>query len=193
MGMLQDTRAQLLTEAEAAVRRVGYAGFSYADLADRVGIRKPSIHYHFPLKEDLGAALVETYTDRFRGALDDIAAAAPHAPQRLAAYAALYRAGLQAGQGCLCGVLASELAGLPERVKAGVRRFFEVNVDWLAAVIAEGQAIGSIRSNVDAHAEAAVVLAALEGAMLVARALGSVDAFDATTTALWSGLQVPAQ
>src|SRR5262249_21674894 len=156
--MHQHTRAQLLTAAEAAVRRVGYAGFSYADLANRVGIRKPSIHHHFPLKEDLGAALVETYTDSFRETLDNIAAAAPHAPQRLAAYATLYRAGLQAGQGCLCGVLASELAGLPERVRAGVRRFFEVNVEWLAAVIAEGQAVGSIRSDVDAHAQAAAIL-----------------------------------
>jgi TetR/AcrR family transcriptional repressor of nem operon len=191
--MHQDTRAQLLTEAEAAVRRVGYAGFSYADLANHVGIRKPSIHHHFPLKEDLGAALVETYTDRFREALDNIAAAAPHAPQRLAAYATLYRVGLEAGQGCLCGVLASELAGLPERVRAGVRRFFEVNAEWLAAVIAEGQAVGSIRSDVDAHAQAAAILAALEGAMLVGRALGSVDAFDAATATLWAGLQVPAR
>ncbi|KAE9771026.1 TetR family transcriptional regulator, partial [Escherichia coli] len=31
----------------------GYKSFSYADLAERVGIRKASIHHHFPGKEDL--------------------------------------------------------------------------------------------------------------------------------------------
>lgn len=187
--MHPDMRAQILTEAEAVVRRVGYAGFSYADLAERVGIRKPSIHHHFPAKEDLGAALVETYTDRFTEALDDIAAASRDAPERLDAYAGLYRAGLQAGQGCLCGVLASELAGLPERVRAGVRRFFEVNAAWLATVIAEGQAVGSIRADGDAQSQAAAVLAGLEGAMLVARALGSVEAFDSATAAIQAGLR----
>lgn len=186
-----DTRARLLTEAEALVRRLGYAGFSYADLADRVGIRKPSIHHHFPAKEDLGAALVEAYTDRFMEALGDIAMASRDALERLDAYAGLYREGLQAGQGCLCGVLASELAGLPERVRVGVRRFFEVNTDWLASVITEGQAVGSIRSDVDARSQAVAVLAGLEGAMLVGQALGSVEAFNATAAAIRAGLRNP--
>lgn len=185
------TRLNLLTEAEVVVRRVGYAGFSYADLAERVGIRKPSIHHHFPAKEDLGAALVEAYTDRFTQELGDIDEKTQNALQRLDLYAGLYRTGLQAGQGCLCGVLASELAGLPERVRAGVRRFFEVNVEWLARVIAEGQARGSIRSDVDALSQAAAVLAGLEGAMLVGRALGSLDSFDAAATAIQAGLKKP--
>ena len=170
------------------MRRVGYAGFSYADLAGRVGIRKPSIHHHFPAKEDLGAALVEAYTDRFKQGLADIAAASPRAPERLRAYAGLYRAGLLAGQGCLCGVLASELGGLPERVRAGVRRFFELNAVWLEAVLIDGQADGFIRSDVDARSQAAAVLAGLEGAMLVGQALGSVEAFDAAAAAIMAGL-----
>jgi TetR/AcrR family transcriptional repressor of nem operon len=187
--MQPDMRLQLLTEAEVVVRRVGYAGFSYADLAKRVSIRKPSIHHHFPTKEDLGAALVEAYTDRFTQELNDIADKTQNALERLNFYAGLYRTGLQAGQGCLCGVLASELAGLPERVRVGVRRFFEVNVDWLASVIAEGRAARSIHSDVDARSQAASVLAGLEGAMLVSRALGSVDVFDAAATAILAGLR----
>ena len=183
-----DTRAQLLTEAEAIVRRVGYAAFSYADLADRVGIRKPSIHHHFRTKEDIGGALVEAYTVRFKEALADIVAAFPRAQQRLQAYAGLYRTGLEAGQGCLCGVLASELAGLPERVRLGVRRFFELNAEWLTMVLADGQAAGSIRADTDARSQAAAVLAGLEGAMLVGRALDSVDAFDAAAKAIIAGV-----
>jgi AcrR family transcriptional regulator len=31
----------------------GYSGFSYADIAEVVGIRKASIHHHFPSKVDL--------------------------------------------------------------------------------------------------------------------------------------------
>jgi TetR/AcrR family transcriptional repressor of nem operon len=31
----------------------GYNGFSHADIAEAIGIRKASIHYHFPTKVDL--------------------------------------------------------------------------------------------------------------------------------------------
>jgi len=191
--MNQDTRTQLLTEGEAVVRSQGYAGFSYADLTGRVGIRKASIHHHFPAKEDLGVALVEAYTERFTAALADINAATADAPGCLEAYAGLYRSGLQAGQGCLCGVLASELKGLPDSIRAGVRRFFDLNADWLEGVIAAGQADGRFRSDLDARSQAMAVLASLEGAMLVGRALGSVEAFDAAAGASLKGLQKPPQ
>ena len=41
--MRSDTRATLIDDATTLVRRRGYAGFSYADLSEAVGIRKPSL------------------------------------------------------------------------------------------------------------------------------------------------------
>jgi TetR/AcrR family transcriptional regulator, transcriptional repressor for nem operon len=183
--MPTDTRTQLLTTAEAVVRRHGYAGFSYADLTTRVGIRKASVHHHFPAKEDLGVALVDTYAERFTRALADILLATDTATGRLDAYAGLYRSGLRAGQGCLCGVLTSELQELPERIQGGVHRFFQLNADWLAAVIAAGQGDGCLRADLEPRPQAFAVLASLQGAILVGLALGSMAAFDdAATTSL---------
>ena len=54
-----DTRTALLESAERTARQRGYDGFSYADLADDVGIRKASIHHHFPTKATLALALIE--------------------------------------------------------------------------------------------------------------------------------------
>ena len=188
--MPTDTRTQLLTEAETIVRRVGYAGFSYADLADRVGLRKASIHHHFPTKEDLGVALVEGYTARFMAALEDAAATHPAAPDRLRAYADLHRAGLADGVCCLCGVLAAELAGLPERVRIGLRRFFSVATTWLIATIAEGQGARTLRPELDAAAQAASVVAMFQGALLVASAQGSAASFDAAAGAILESLML---
>src|SRR5271170_2575953 len=53
------TREALLDAAFELLGTVGYASFSYRDLAEKVGIRTASIHYHFPSKSDLGVALVE--------------------------------------------------------------------------------------------------------------------------------------
>jgi len=46
-----DTRTRILDTAEQLVRTRGYYGFSYADIADRIGISKPSIHHHFKTRK----------------------------------------------------------------------------------------------------------------------------------------------
>ena len=64
--MALGTREALIRTAEQLMRTRGYSAFSYADLSESVGIRKASIHHHFPTKEDLGKALVEEYIERVR-------------------------------------------------------------------------------------------------------------------------------
>ena len=59
------TRSDLLTAAELLLRTKGYSAFSYADLAQEIGIKKASIHHHFPTKEGLGIAVIESYLFRF--------------------------------------------------------------------------------------------------------------------------------
>jgi len=54
-----DTAEQILDLAETLIQTRGYSAFSYQDIADSLGIRKASIHYHFPSKTDLGIAVVE--------------------------------------------------------------------------------------------------------------------------------------
>ena len=101
--MSLDMRSTLIDVATGQVRRLGYSAFSYADLADAVGIRKPSIHHHFPAKEDLGVAIVAAYTEHFSEQLARIDAKTGDMIERLRAYARLYREGLEARRGCLCG------------------------------------------------------------------------------------------
>ncbi|MNG07429.1 Bacterial regulatory protein, tetR family [compost metagenome] len=69
------TKAALLNAAETHMRSKGYSAFSYADLAAQIGIRKASIHHHFPTKECLGAELIKDYIQRFEetlGAIEDM-------------------------------------------------------------------------------------------------------------------------
>jgi TetR/AcrR family transcriptional regulator, transcriptional repressor for nem operon len=176
--MLTDTKSRLIHDATTLVRQRGYAGFSYADLAEAVGVRKPSIHHHFPLKEDLGAAIVEAYSEQFSERLADIWASSDKAIERLSAYAQPYRDGVQTGQGCLCGVLASELLGLPPKVQTAVKRFFIMNLDWLERVLRDAwPALHGGRKGASRR-QAETVLSTFQGASLLALALGTPKAFD---------------
>ena len=186
--MTSDTRSTLIDVATGQVRRQGYAGFSYADLAEVAGIRKPSIHHHFPTKEHLGVAIVGAYTERFSEDLARITDTNATGIERLRQYARLYRQGLGTDQGCLCGVLASEAAVLPPRVQAGVRHFFQVNLRWLEQTLRDGCAKGHLSRTIDPHRDARTVLATLQGAMLVALSLHQPASFDHAVAGLLSGL-----
>ncbi len=57
-----DTKLKILDTAQELIQKLGVNAMSYADISTAVGIRKASIHYHFPSKEDLLVSLLERYT-----------------------------------------------------------------------------------------------------------------------------------
>jgi TetR/AcrR family transcriptional repressor of nem operon len=187
------TRQALIETATRLVRKRGYSACSYADLAEVVGIRKPSIHHHFPSKEDLGEAIVEVYAAEFGKLLDQIHARTPDPIERLKRYAGLYKDGLSRGEGCLCGVLASEISILPSRVQTQVRRFFALNLRWLEATLRDGVARGDLRPGLSPAREAHTILSALQGATFVALSMHQPASFDQALAGLLAGLRAPAR
>ncbi len=186
---MQDTRSSLLAEAELLVRGRGYSGFSYADLAEVVGIRKASIHHHFPTKSDLAVALLKAYTNRYTVALDAILARDTDAVARVVAYAQLYLQGVERGLGCLCAALAAEHDTLPERLRDDLGRFFAEHIGWLERVLREGRADGSVRASVEPGPFARMIVATLEGALMMERFVGGPAGFRDTLATLEQGLQ----
>ena len=167
---------EILDAAEQMVRRGGYNGFSYREIAKRVGIKAASVHYHFPGKGDLGAAVARRYTDRFLTALGEANDPDEEPSELLQRYVGAYRRGLiDEGLMCLCGMLGAEVAALPEPVASEAKRFFERNIEWLTQLFrrndseakSEGSRIHALR-----------IIATLEGAMILARTLGDQSVFD---------------
>jgi TetR/AcrR family transcriptional regulator, transcriptional repressor for nem operon len=183
------SRDQILDVAQALAQTRGFSGFSYRDVAVQVGIRAPSIHYHFPSKDDLGTALVERYRARFRGERAKFDRHASPA-ERLKRYVGLFRQPLvDADKMCLCGMFAAEFAALPEAMKNGVQGFFDENEAWLAELLEEGRKEGKLAFDGTSNARAGLVLSTLEGAMLAARVARNVGKFDAIASSLLAGLR----
>jgi TetR/AcrR family transcriptional repressor of nem operon len=166
-----DTKVALLSEAEALIRKVGYAAFSYADLSERVGIRKASIHHHFATKEVLGVAVVDAYLERFVAELDALGSRAIGARRKLLAYGDFFAASLNDGLMPLCGALAADAAYLPASMQRRVKAFFELHLAWLEKVVAEGVAANEIKAGEAPKACALQLLSTLQGASVVAWAL----------------------
>jgi TetR/AcrR family transcriptional regulator, transcriptional repressor for nem operon len=168
---MTDTKSKLLDAAALLVQTRGYNGFSFHDLADTVGIRTASIHYHFPTKAALGQALVSRYSKDFMTALGDPTAGTPH--DRLRHYVDVFKTSLTNGRMCLCGIIGAEVGSVPDEVGQCVRDFFAKNEAWLIAVYrAQGVAKPA------AKARARLMLAALEGALMIARTSDDSATFD---------------
>ncbi len=183
------TDDRILDIAERLVQTRGFNGFSYADIAAEVGITKASLHYHFATKAELGRTLVSRYTAAFAAALERISAGIPAARGRLRAYVQLYTDVLEQQRMCLCGMVAAEYATLPGPMQAALRVFFELNESWLAGLLAQGEREGALLLGAPASDAARMLVGALEGEMLVARAYGEPGRFAAAAQLLLTQLE----
>ena len=164
------TAVRVMDVAQALIQQRGYGGFSFDDVAQVVGIRKPSVHHHFRTKSDLVAALARRYTERFESALAAIDIARRDPLARLKAYVRLFATTYaQDGRLCVCGMLGAEADALPVDVADAVAGFFQLNLSWLTAAFRDAQSSGQVTSTQRATALAELMLATLEGAMVVGR------------------------
>jgi TetR/AcrR family transcriptional repressor of nem operon len=182
------TTGRILDVAERMLQVRGYNGFSYGDVAAELDISRAALHYHFKGKAELGQALIGRYATRFSAALTQLDATAPNAAAKLRGYAGLYTDVLSADRMCLCGMLAAEHRTLPDPLQQAVGAFFKANTAWLTTVFEEGRADGSLTFTGTAEDTAAVVLGALEGAMLIARLDDEAGRFAATADRLLASL-----
>jgi TetR/AcrR family transcriptional repressor of nem operon len=184
------TAERILDVAEALVQSRGFNGFSYADVAESLGISKAALHYHFPGKAELGEALIARYASRFGDALVAVDRDEPDGPAKLRAYARLYADVFQDDRMCLCGMLAADYATLPDPMRERVVRFFDDNERWLARVLEAGRSDGTLRFHGSPRSVARTLVGGLEGAMLVARPYGDIRRFRAAAALLIDGLAV---
>jgi len=170
-----NNREAILEAAKKSAQAHGYSGLNFRDLAQRVGIKSASIHYHFPAKADLGAAVAKRYWEQSASELDTLLETADPL-ECLRQYPASFRKSLESdNRMCLASYMAAEYDDLPDAVKAEVQAFADVNVAWLGKVlVAAGKA-----SPAQSADRARAIYAAIAGAQLLARSRSDIALYDA--------------
>lgn len=154
----QGTAEKILDSAEERLCRYGYNGVSFRDIAADVGVKSASVHYFFPTKPALVAAVVRRYADLCLAELGDPAARAP--AEAVASLGEMFlRTVAEKKRMCLFGMMAAEIGALPPEVGAEARRFFAETLRWLRAALGAEEG------------EAEAILAGFEGGVLLARAM----------------------
>jgi TetR/AcrR family transcriptional repressor of lmrAB and yxaGH operons len=157
-----DTTAQLL-------RRQGYAATGLNEIVARSGAPKGSLYFHFPGgKEELAVAAMQRSGEQLHGAFTAVLASSDDLGQALASLLDTLAAGLQRSgfrDGCPIATVALEGASDSEQLRATAAGAFDT---WLTAL--QQRLVRSGLQPPAARRRALLVLSAVEGALILARA-----------------------
>lgn len=162
-------RKKIIDAAERLLQEKGYHGWSYSDVEKEVGIRKASIHYYFPKKEDLGLELIRHYRCKADAAVQSIDREINTPFEKLMALALQYGQVLTRGNAyCLAGMMTADLLTLPHMMKVELADFFHSQELWLKKTLDEGISKNGW-SIADSQVESELLMASLQGFLLLSR------------------------
>src|SRR6266850_1097933 len=157
---MNDNAIAIMDAAERRMRIGGFNGFSFREIAADVGVKSSSVHYHFPTKEALAAAVIRRYTQDVADIIDQ---GFETETDPVKVWTNAFRGTLYSEDRiCPCTVLGAESQDIPPEVAAEVKRFFKMCLDKL---VKKGLSLES----------ASELIATITGAMVVANALGDVS------------------
>ena len=173
----EQTRRRIVEAAAPIFNRQGYEGSSLADLMAATGLKKGGIYRHFSSKEELAAeafdyAWESAWRTRARF-VDENAAGVDALKQRIAAFIER-RSPVPGG----CPVLNTAIAATDGNpvLRARVGKALRTWRASLQKLAEDAAARGEIRPGVDPKTVATVIIATLEGALMISRLERSDDA-----------------
>ena len=173
--MNTNAREAILSAATQIAQSHGYSALSIRDLAAAVGIKPASIYYHFPGKTELAAAVAKRYCEDGVVALQEISDEASTALNAVGRFPEIFRRSLEReNRLCLGSFMGAETDDLPQEVLAEIRRFSEINIDWIANKLIESGKCDPVSAVVRASS----IFAAIAGAQLLARTRSDINLFD---------------
>lgn len=191
---MSGTADLILDTAQDLMQTRGYSAMSFQDIAERVGIRKPSIVHHFPSKSALGEAVLRRYRETFAERLEDQGADPERDPWAvLEVYLAPFLDVARTDDKvCLFGAMSGEGVALPEAMRREIEAFFDLHQRWLENTLRVGRDRGAFRLPGTPGDAARLLFCALQGALLVKRTTGDFEQMRHVVDAIHTTLRPPA-
>ncbi|MCH6258446.1 TetR/AcrR family transcriptional regulator [Puniceicoccaceae bacterium K14] len=172
-----DTKTQLLDCADDLIQRVGVNAMSYNDLSVAVGIRKASIHYHFPKKDDLVQALLARCSDAASQKYKSVARSDASVREKLDTLVGLYNSTLQNDKACSISMLSVEYQTQSETVKQSLDAAIKNTTSIYEEIFAQGKKEGLFAKAFDTHNAAFALYGFLIGTQILTRPLAERTIF----------------
>ena len=169
-----EVRDRILEEATRLFAARGFEGTTLQQIADAVGIRKPSLLYHFPSKDDLRQRVLETVLGHWNDVMPQLLLAATSSHGQfdgvLGEMVAFFSADPDRAR-----LLLREILDRPQETRALMRKSVRPWVTATCDYIRKGQDRGRLWAEVDPEAYVAQVISLLIASIATFEALGTTD------------------
>lgn len=162
------THDSIIELTDTLIQQNGYQGFSYADLAETLGIRKASIHYHFQTKTDLGLAYCK-YKEGQLMKLETTLLKLPPGKPRLQGYMDAFLKCADNGQMCGIHAMLSDSALFEESLQKATIRLAQTDQRILTYVLISGRESGELIFSAEPADVAIIIGSAIKGALMLNR------------------------
>jgi len=170
-----DTKTRILDAAEGFIVQGGYNAFSFRDIAEEIGIKSASVHYHYPTKANLVSAILARYTSLFSKQLPNPNNETASAELLLNGFIDGFKAKVVDQRNMsLCTMLTADKHILPEEVSIELAAFYTMKLKWLTRVFIRLEDV----TEGDALVLASQLLASLHGASVLVQGTNQPDFFD---------------
>jgi TetR/AcrR family transcriptional repressor of nem operon len=186
---MNDTRTKILDVAEDLVQRVGLNSMSYKDISEAVGIRKASIHHHFPKKENLVDELLGRCAISYGDEYQQIVDGPGNASEKLSKLAAVFEEGLTSQKLCLVGSISMNRNTLQDSSCHILQSTIKKTVAIFSAVFEQGRLENSLCFKGTDGETAFAFFSLLVGAQTIARSHGGLESFHRAAEILIAGFE----
>ena len=165
------TRKKILEAAAELFKTKGFGATSINNLLEATGLKKGSLYFHFPSKDAIALAILEQARTGFFVFLDAALSGTTPGAQLDNFLNKVLKIHKKTGfiGGCIFGNTALEMADSESDFAAFIEQVFEEWIKKLGMVITKAQVLGEVRNDLPADLLAGHMVAAIEGAIMLAR------------------------
>src|SRR5690606_15585386 len=167
-----DIRARILEEATRLFATQGFDGTSIQSISDAVGIRKPSVLYHFASKELLHQAVIDEVLARWNDVLPELLLAAAHEQRFDRVMEAVTSFFVEDPD--RARLLLREILDRPEEMRRRISRFVRPWVEIVAAQLEKAKQRSRVRESIAPEAYAMNVIAMVVSGIAIVESLAVV-------------------
>jgi TetR/AcrR family transcriptional repressor of nem operon len=174
------TKSRIMKTAEQLFFLQGFSNTSMDDIIKKSGVKKGNLYFYFKSKDRLGYAVLDRYTDDFTHRYQEIAVMPGRPLQKIYGMLDQMERSLREKKcrgGCPFGNFAIEMSDIHEGFRKRVEKVFDAWTHQLQTVLDSAKQNGELNRSLDTQALAQLLVAAMEGATMLAKTKKDAKAF----------------
>ncbi|MGB0715350.1 MAG: TetR/AcrR family transcriptional regulator [Phycisphaerae bacterium] len=171
-------REKILDVAEHMTQDRGLEAVTFQELADAVGLRKPSVFHHIKNKDELALALIDRCGTKHGPHYRAAVAQDTPAPDKLHRIAEIFAEGLRNKRPCLIAALSAGRNTLSEHAQEQLRERAQATIQLFASVFEQGRSEGTLAFAGEPEQASTGFFAMLQGLQTLSRTIEDSHAFE---------------